>query len=151
MFGLKVPALKRLLLMCCGCTLAVTVAGCGKGDPKLVQVEGKVTVGSKPLTTGTVTFYPDATKGNQSKEVPLGAIDAEGNYRLITRINEGVTPGWYNVAVTAAEQIDPKNPYFTDWLIPQKYIDPKKSNLRFEVVQNPLPGAYDIKLEPKSK
>ena len=115
----------------------------------MVKVQGQVMVGSKPLTTGTVIFHPDLVKGNNSKEEPRGPIDEEGNYHLLTRIDEGVTPGWYKVSVTAAEQIDRKNPYFTDWLIPQKYIDPKTSKLAFEVVENSAPGAYDIKLEPK--
>ena|SRR5438105_3861191 len=135
-----------LLLICCG--FAFAVAGCRKGDPKLVQVDGNVMVGNKPLTTGTVIFYPDATKGNTSREEPRSAIDADGHYHLLTGLKEGVTPGWYKVTVTAAKQIDPKNPYFTDWLIPQKYIDPRTSKLQLDVVANPAPGAYNLTLEP---
>jgi hypothetical protein len=125
------------------------VAGCGKGHSRLVPVEGKVTVGGKPLTTGYVIFHPDAARGNTSQEEPRGMIDAEGNYKLMTGLEPGALPGWYQVAVTAADQIDPNNPYFTKWLIPQRYIDYRTSKLVVEVVPNPAPGAYDLKLEPK--
>ena len=135
-----------LLLICCGLAFALT--GCRKGDSNVVPVDGNVMVGGKPLTTGTVIFYPDATKGNASREEPRGAIEPDGRYHLLTGLKEGVTPGWYKVAVTAAEQIDPKNYYVTHWLIPQKYIDPKTSKLQLEVVANPAPGAYNLTLEP---
>src|SRR5437879_6512281 len=102
-----------------GCLLAVLI-GCGKGDPKLIPVDGKVTFGGKPLTTGTVIFVPDTSKGNESKEEPRGIIDSEGRYRLTTHIIDGAPPGWYKVTVSAAEQLDPKNQYFTKWLIPEK-------------------------------
>jgi len=150
MFSRKTPALKPLLsLICCVGIFAVAATGCAKKDPNLAQVEGNVMVGDKPLTSGTVIFYPDATKGNDSKDEPRGAIDANGRYHLQNGIKQGITPGWYKVAVTAAKQLDPNNPYFTDWLIPTRYIDPKTSKLRYEVVKDPAPGQYDIKLDAK--
>ena len=127
------------------------VVGCGSSGEPRAPVAGKVLWRGQPLSSGAVVFRPDAAKGNDSKEVALSPIDAEGNYRLNTRIKEGVAPGWYNVAVTAAEETNAKDPYFTEWLIPQKYINPRTSNLRFEVVKEPAPGAYDIKLAPKTK
>src|SRR5262249_46340115 len=136
----------RVLVGGAGVSLA-TVAGCGKESSKLVPVEGKVTLAKKPVPTGTVIFYPDAARGNDSREEPRGAIDAEGNYKLQTGITEGVLPGWYKVAVTAADQLDPSNPYFTKWLVPQKYIDPRTSKLAIHVVEKPAPGAYDLNLE----
>jgi hypothetical protein len=150
MLSRKMPALRLLLpLICYFCVFAVTATGCGKTDPNLAQVEGSVMVGNKPLTTGTVIFYPDATKGNDSKDEPRSPINTNGRYHLQNGVKQGITPGWYKVAVTAADQIDPKNPYFTNWLIPTKYIDPKTSKLRLEVVATHAPGAYNITLEPK--
>jgi len=145
----KVLSLKPFLLLLCGATFAVSLAGCFKGKDNLVPVEGKVTVGKKPLTTGFVVFYPDAAKGNISKEEPRGTLDAEGNYRLLTHTKNGAAPGWYKVAVTAADQLDPNNPYFTKWRIPERYIDPRTSKLTVEVVENPAAGAYDLRLDPK--
>src|SRR5207253_6881997 len=65
---IKPLSFKSLLSLCCGCLLISSMAGCGPKDPLLVQVEGKVTVGNKPLPRGTVSFHPDAAKGNDSKE-----------------------------------------------------------------------------------
>jgi hypothetical protein len=148
MFPKKGPS-GRLLLVLLGCgALAAGPAGCG-GGPKLAQVSGKVTVGDEALRTGFVIFYPDAAKGNASMDEPRGDIDAEGRYTLSTGARPGASPGWYRVAVAAADQLDPNNPYFTNWLIPEKYIDPKTSQLAVEVVETPTPGAYDFKLDPK--
>ena len=148
----KAPSPRRALpVLCLGAALALAVAGCGAGGPPMVPVEGLVTVGGKPLAsgTGTVIFHPDAARGNASKEEPRGVLDAEGRYRLRTGARDGASPGWYRVAVTAAKQLDPNNPYFTDWLIPQRYIDPKTSNLSVQVVEAPGPDDYDLKLDPK--
>jgi hypothetical protein len=144
----KTLSLQRLLLLLC-CTLTANVTGCDKGGVKLVAVEGKVMLGDKPVTNGFVMFKPDASKGNTSMEEPSGSIDAQGNYALSTGAKKGAAPGWYKVAVTAAENLDPNNPYFTKWLIPEKYIDPQTSKLVVEVVENPAAGAYDFKLDPK--
>ena len=149
MFPGPIASLRRFPALFCGIAFILGLAGCGPKGPKLVQVGGKVTVGDKPVTNGTVIFYPDRARGNTSLEEPRGDIDAEGNYKLLTGAKSGAAAGWYKVAVTAAEKIDPNNPYFTKWLIPEKYIDPKTSKLEFEVVENPPAGAYDIKLSPK--
>jgi hypothetical protein len=137
-----------LLRLLSGPICLFLLTGCG-GGPKLPIVQGKVTAGDKPLRTGFVIFYPDKARGNDSKEEPRGDIDAEGNYVLYTRLEKGAASGWYKVAVSAADQIDPKNPYFTNWLIPQKYIDPRTSGLAIQVVEGPVPGAYDLKLDAK--
>jgi hypothetical protein len=123
------------------------VAGCQKPGENLLPVEGKVLLGGKPLTTGYVILHPDKDKGNISLHEPRGPIDKQGNYRIATNEKPGAPPGWYKVAVTAADQIDPKNPYFTRWLVPEKYIDYRKSQLAFEVVKQPAEGAYDLTLK----
>jgi hypothetical protein len=140
---MRIPAFALLLL---GLGM---LAGCGGGGPKLIPVEGTVFYTGKPLAAGTVIFYPDTSKGNASKEEPRGSIDAQGHYEVMTGAKKGASPGWYKVAVNAAEQIDPKNPYFTKWLIPERYIDHRTSKLTVEIVENPAPGAYDFKLEAK--
>jgi hypothetical protein len=130
--------------------LPAAIAGCkGNDGPKLVPVEGKVFFANKPLTTGFVIFHPDPDRGNPSLEEPHGAIDAEGNYKLMTRAKPGAAPGWYKIAVTAAADLDPNSPYFTKWLIPEDYINPKTSKLEREVVEQPQAGHYDLKLQAK--
>ena len=140
---------KSDLLPLCWGSLVLAGAGCGKAASSLAPVQGKVIFDGKALTAGTVIFYPAADKGNHSLEEPRGKIDGQGNYKVLTGIKQGVTPGWYKIAVTAAKQLDPKNPYFTEWLIPQKYIDYRTSKLAVEVVANPEPGRYDLKLDAR--
>ena len=113
----------------------------------LVPVTGIVTVNGSPLTTGSVTFHPDADKGNTTQHIPTGAIDAQGNYRLTSATKSGAPPGSYKVAVTAQGPIDSKNPYAPPThLINPKYADPNTSGLTMEVSASPAAGAYDIKL-----
>lgn len=145
---MRVLRLGRSLRSLAWVALLGAFAGCNRG-PTLIPVQGKVTSGDKPLTTGFVIFHPDAARGNTSKEEPRADIDKQGNYVLLTRLDKGAAPGWYKVTVTAADQLDPKNPYFTKWLIPQKYIDPKMSGIAIQVVGSAAAGAYDLKLEPK--
>jgi hypothetical protein len=124
--------------------------GCGQGDSdlgRLVPVEGKVMLESKPLTTGVVIFRPDASKGNTSKHEPRGQIDADGNYKVVTaQKKDGAAPGWYKVGIIATRQsTDPKNPYaLPKSLIPLIYHDQEKAPLALEVVEKPRPGAYDL-------
>jgi len=139
---------RKTVLVCIGGLLALSAIGCEKGGPKMIQVEGKVTYKGKPVPRGTVSFFANQKKGNESMEMPIGVIE-DGTYHVVTRITDGMTPGWYHVAVNAAKQIDPKNPYFTEWLVPEKYSNPKTSRLEMQIVENPAPGAYDINLEPK--
>ena len=128
--------------------LALVIAGCsGAKTEKLSPVAGKVTVDGAPLTTGGVTFHPDAAKGNQTPHIPVGTIDAQGNYKLISATKEGAPPGWYKVTVSAQEPIDPKNPYAPPkHLINPKFNDANTSAIEIEVVASPAAGAYDIKL-----
>ncbi|HEY7156989.1 MAG TPA: hypothetical protein VH575_23675 [Gemmataceae bacterium] len=132
-------------LLVAGVFLA-SASGCGKGDGKLVPVQGTVKLGDAPLTTGMVIFRPDASKGNTSQHEPRGQIDAEGHYKLMTAQREGVAPGWYKVGITASQpSTDANNPYaILKSLIPSIYNDPEKSRLALEVVEKPNPGAYDL-------
>jgi hypothetical protein len=142
-----------------GCCLAAVLGlpGCGNKDKvKLLPVEGKVLLGDKVLATdaktkGTVVLHPDKSRGNDSLEIPRGSIDSEGKFKILTRLQPGVTPGWYKVTVDAATVIDPKNPYHSasGFLIPEYYIHEDESNLAFEVVDNAPAGTYDLKLNSK--
>jgi hypothetical protein len=135
----------------CGAAAAAFLLGCGSRT-SLVEVKGKVYVGDQPVRKGTghVTFHPDAKKGNTSLEEAVGAIQPDGSYVLETRGSPGVAPGWYKVGVSVSEVLDPNNPYVTKWLMPnpEKYRDWNTSGIAIEVVKNPAPGQYDIKLPP---
>ena len=107
----------------------------------------------KPLSTGLVIFHPDASRGNKAPHEPRSAIDAQGNYDLMTANKLGAPPGWYNVAVVAqkesAEKVNGHTAYV--WLIDRKYATHATSGLSVEVVEKPAPEAYDIKIESKSE
>jgi hypothetical protein len=127
--------------------------GCGKEPPKLATVEGTVFVGGEPLNVGTaqrrgyVQLNPDAARGNTSLARPSGEIDSEGHFKIMTNVKMGVTPGWYKVAVSADFKPNPDNAYGFKELIPKRYFNENTSGLSFEVVENPAPGAYDLKLD----
>jgi hypothetical protein len=125
----------------------VFVAGCGiGGGEKLAPVAGKVTVDGKLLTTGTVSLRPDGSQGNKSQHQPNGAIDAEGNYELLVPpAKKGAPLGWYKVVVFAYDDPQPGKPLKS--FIDMKYSDEKTTPLRFEVIENPEPGRYDLKLK----
>jgi hypothetical protein len=130
----------------CG-MVCVGLSGCGAPAEKFTPIVGKVTVNGTPLGTGSVTFHPDAGKGNNSPHIPVGTLDSEGTYQLMSATREGAPPGWYKVTVSAQEPIDPKNPYaLPKHLISPKFNDAGTSGLEIEVVEKPQPGAYDLKL-----
>jgi len=122
--------------------------GCGPTGPKLVPVSGKVTsTDGTPIAYGHVILHPDVSKGNNSKEVCQGTI-RDGNYSIMTGPRNGAPPGMYRVSIEAAKEVNPNNPYFTEWLADEKYIDPNRSNLTMEVGDKPQPHSYDFKLNP---
>jgi len=127
-------------------------AGCDKpsSTPKTFTVAGYVKVGTTPLTIGTVTFNPDAAKGNTLKESPSGMISQDGSFKLVTSGIEGAPLGWYKVTVTPMgmpkEMPAPGQPIPKGVPFNAKFQKPETSGLSFEVVEKPAAGAYDINL-----
>jgi hypothetical protein len=123
------------------------LAGAGCGGLKLVPVSGKVTRDGQSLSGAAVSFVPDASKGNNVRVSCMGRIGADGRYELtsngITRseTGKGAPPGWYKVTLVTTL---PGAPEIT---VNPKYLDADKTPLSIEVVENPEPGRYDIKLE----
>jgi hypothetical protein len=127
--------------------LGGALAGCsGSGGEVLVPVTGQLTVGDRPLTTGSVSFRPDTSQGNTSQHHPNGAVAADGKFELyVPPARKGAPPGWYKVVVTAYDDPQPGKPLksFIDF----KYSDEKTTPLKIEVIANPEPGRYDFKLK----
>jgi hypothetical protein len=135
--------------MLCLFGAVVTPIGCGPGagEERLVPVAGKVTLNDQPLGTGAVVFHPDAAKGNAARHVPVGALDADGNFKLESAKRPGAPLGWYKVTVSAQAPGDANNPYAPPkHLIHPRFADPQTSGLSVEVVANPAAGAYDFKV-----
>lgn len=103
--------------------LALLLPGCS--GPETGHVAGKVTVGGKALTQGTVLFE-DAKAG-----ISVNAkLQNDGSYTVKTFDRDGLPPGTYKVAVTPSTFGDGDAPLVTDPAaqaptsrseIPQKY------------------------------
>jgi hypothetical protein len=150
-------AVRRRLPHLVGLLLAAPAFGCGGSiDVPTVPVTGRITVDGEPLAGGTATveFRADKSKGNQTPYTPVGHVHSDGTYTLVTSGKKGAPPGWYVVIVAAYERPkDDKRHNFTPaknyrLLVNRKYGDPKTSGLKIEVVQEPAPGQYDLKLVP---
>jgi hypothetical protein len=135
---------------------ALSLLGCTK-EEKLTEVKGTLYIGDQPAksaegdkTEGFITFHPDASKGNTWQEEAVGHVKPDGTYELDMRGKKGAAKGWYQVGVTYADVIDPNNPYVSNWRMPnpEKYQYWSKSGIAVEIVDNPQPGQYDIKLPP---
>src|SRR5262249_48369003 len=143
----------QLLTILCGGAIVWAGPGCAgrSGVGKTVPVTGKVYLGDLPLTTGSVSFRPDASKGNNSTLEPSGDIGADGTYQLATQGKPGAPPGWYKVIVAADVPSNPNDPYsMPKSLISPKYADPNTTDLSIQVVESPSPGAYDLKVSKKN-
>jgi hypothetical protein len=126
----------------------VVAAGCGPDGPTTYPVSGSLALTTgKPVPHGYITFHPDPGKGNTSKQVAIGYIK-DGRYALKTGDRDGAPPGWYKVTVEAANEVDPNNPYVTEWFADEKYTSQDQSGLAVEVVPKADPGRYDFKLNP---
>lgn len=130
----------------------VALLGCSSAPNELLHpVSGQVTFGGKPLTTGTVSFRPDASKGNKSEHHPTGTIGADGKFTLFTGGHAGAPPGWYKVVVNAHEpalDTGGAHPGLPKSIIPTRYAG-NDTPLAREVLENPAAGAYDLTLEAK--
>lgn len=148
MLSQKLRTCRLALLMCLSAGTCASLAGCGKGEEKLVPVAGAAFFKDKPLTRGIVTLIPDKARGNISLHNPTGMIDAQGKYKIFTNSREGAPPGWYKVGIVSGEpypgpgQPPPKSD------IPKHYNDSEKSKFSFEVLYDAPAGSYDLRLQP---
>ncbi len=96
MLNWRDTAVRRRLPNVIGLLFAVLAFGCGDavGVPT-VPVAGRITVDGEPLTGGTATveFRADTSKGNQTPYTPVGHIQADGTYTLITSGKKATVSG----------------------------------------------------------
>src|SRR4051812_41798107 len=146
----------RLLIWLLFCSGLVCFGGC-KSPVKVYRVAGTVSFpDGKPLQAGAVQFIPDESKGNKSTITSSGMLNSNGEYSLSTEKQKGAPPGWYKVIIS------PNTPPMggemmsggglappatgNSSVINAKYTDATKTDLSVEVVANPAPGAYDLKV-----
>jgi hypothetical protein len=125
--------------------LALGACGCGDNIPR-APVEGTVLIDGAPLRgmTGAVTFVPNASRGNDSPLRATGTIDTDGRYTLFTSGKPGAPPGHYTVLVTAVPPGAARDE--SKLAIPARYGGERTTPLEMEVVSEPSPGRYDLKL-----
>jgi hypothetical protein len=141
------PSLRAWLAVAVFCA----ALGCSNSQAdRFFPVSGKVSLDGQTLTVGSVSFHPDPSRGNASAHIPIGVIDREGNYELVTIGKKGAPPGWYRVVVFADANALPSGvvprPLPPKWLMHEKYTDEKTTDLFVEVVEKPDSGTYDLKL-----
>lgn len=117
--------------------LFLGASGCGdSATTRMAPVHGKVFYRGQPLTTGTIVFAPNPTRGTNG---PLATADIQpdGTYVLHSGETFGAVVGWHRVTVVALEPqtvaaagqgfVTPRS------LVPEKYRDPELSDLACEV------------------
>jgi hypothetical protein len=129
-----------LATRCCHMLLPACLllaAGCGtESAPALAPVRGQVFYHGRPVTTGTIVFASDASRGT-SGPLARGEIQPDGSYTLQTGDSAGAVVGWHRVTVVAVmvpAAPDPGQPFVMPRpLVPTRYSDPELSGLTCEV------------------
>src|SRR5438045_3467653 len=90
------PARAGLFLWLC----TFVLAGCDNSPklPPMAPVSGKVTMDSKPVTSGNVSLLPQSTDNKAG--LSAGQIGEDGSYTIFTAGKEGAPLGKYKVTVT---------------------------------------------------
>ncbi len=135
---------------------ALLICGCSEQTeprPRTIPVTGKVTIGGKPLTKGTVTFQP-LNSGSQERRRPaISEIDANGVYRIGTfSTGDGALPGDYQVVITSFENDPTAEEYDAGAkrisAIPERYSNAITSGLLAQVPTDATePITIDFALE----
>ncbi|MCA9069126.1 MAG: hypothetical protein KDA84_09400, partial [Planctomycetaceae bacterium] len=131
-----------------GCGIAfpflLFLIGCGSDGPEIVPVKGTVLLDDKPISGATITFIP-VGEGRPA----IGKTDDQGQFELTTiKTGDGALIGEHEVTVTLMKttgasaqvgedglqvgNVDP-SAQKVEWIVPQKYSQPKTSGLRVEV------------------
>lgn len=126
--------------------------GCGRQTtgPRFQRVEGVVTLGGKPVTSGMIQFLPDSAAGTQGPAAS-GVIQADGRYELFgPRGLAGAAPGRYRVSISTRTIRSDERRVPTGDIVPHEYSRPETSGLTSEVVVVNGPLRRDFALAPRS-
>ncbi len=128
----------RAFVAIAGVAMAFVIAGCKKGPPSLVQVEGIVRFSDgRPVDKASIRFIPVKYSPDYTA---IGVTDEAGHYLLTCKGRPGASPGEYVVVVKEA-QVPPadRNP------IAKKYSNLIDSPLTADV--NASQKEYNFDLE----
>jgi len=158
-FSTRRMAVSRKLGMCVGLVGLFAMIGCG-GPKGLPSVKGTVLYKGQPVQGATVSFVSD--DGRMS----VGTTDDKGQFSLSTGTQPGAPPGRYRVgvvkrsAVPGASGVEGADP--TEMMkkmmvgkgkmpeakheLPEKYAEPMKSPLTYEVSSDSSKNNFTIEL-----
>ena len=117
------------------------LAGCGRQEPLLYPVQGKVYWKDQPATGAMVVFHPlfSLESGNQK---PRAYVKEDGHFQLTTnRLYDGAPSGRYAVTVHWRPYEDEDEEPGPN-LLPPRYASPRSSGLEVDIQQgaNRLPA-----------
>jgi len=131
---MRLCAMLLALLVCAGCS-----------SDGLVDASGEVKLDGKPLSMGTVSFYPADGKGPSSAAV----LKEDGHYTV------RAAPGRKRVEILGYKKVgqkrhtedDPSSPIvdITEQIVPERYN--AKSELTCEIVSGPNDLNFDLKTQ----
>lgn len=131
--------------------------------PEMGKVHGKVLYKGQPVTRGTISFFPIEGKGGDSGQPAIGEIGSDGSFELTTYdTGDGAVTGQHKAIVVsmsegvqkvASDMIPSQLPedlkkaeaQAPKPLVPQKYMDPEKTPLKYTV--RPGDNVFDIELK----
>jgi hypothetical protein len=131
-------------LVPCVCAAALLPAGCGRGQPALAPVSGRVFYRGQPLAGGTIVFTPDPERGGCGP-LACGEVGKDGSYSLSTGREKGAVPGWHRVTVAPA-RVDGPDGKPAPAALPRCFSDPDLGGQCVEVKPGRL-NTHDIRLE----
>lgn len=106
----------------------IAFTGCGDGRPSRAPVAGQVLIDGKPLTMGSIRFYPENGRAS------MGRIDEQGRFKLSCyEEGDGATIGRHVVSISATEELGGLK---VRWHVPKKYARPETSGLEC-IVEGP--------------
>lgn len=140
-------SLKQALISLAGCLL---ITGCGSST--MTPVHGVVTLDDVPVEGAAVMFMP-----KEGGRPATGTTDMQGKFELQTETpGDGVLPGEHTVTVTLQEttgvMTDPDGlsgdiapgGIRIKWIVPQRYANPKTSNLTATVQRGMEPVTFEL-------
>jgi hypothetical protein len=131
-------------LVPCTCALLVLLGGCGRGQPLLAPVSGRVYYRGQPLPGGTLVFTPDPERGG-SGPLACAEIGPDGRYSLVTGQQPGAVLGWHRITVAPAGPTG-KATEGSPPRLPRHFSDPELSGKCVEVKAEPS-NTIDLYLE----
>ncbi len=128
----------------CVLLLSLAMLGCGDTSEPIGAVHGTVSFQGQPVTKGMVQF------SNAEKGVYISApIKDDGTYRVETDKGVGIPLGKYAIAIVPPVPVvitgQPIPPPEEHEEIPQRYRDPKTSELQAEVTSKGIEYKIDMK------